>query len=123
MTNLHSLADYRADGALVSPTAVAEALKALGGAAHRDAIVNLLLGSLSGERSRTVITEEVDRVLREHAGATDAFRQVFGPQSLRWSLNSCEERRPAAAPPRPAVTAFPVDRAAYAAPSRAAEPL
>jgi hypothetical protein len=117
MTNLHSLADYRADGRLVTPAAVAQALRALGGAAHRDAVVNLLMGSLNGAQSRAVITEEVDRVLRDHAA--DLFDQVFGPQSHRWSLHTAPERRPAP-PPRPTVAAFPVDRSAA---PRTPEPL
>lgn len=97
MTELHVLADYRAEGAgSVSAAMVSEALKALGGAAHRDAIVGLVFGRLGPGFERAQLTAEVDRVLRHHAGEAALFEQVFGPGSYRWRLG------PGSAAPAPA---------------------
>ena len=86
MADLHNLANYRGEGRRLSAPVVAQALQALGGAAHRDMIVNLLLGSLHHPPAKPVLAQEVDRVLREHAGDSPLFAQMFGPDSRRWML-------------------------------------
>jgi len=87
VADLHNLASYRGEERLVSAPVVAQALQALGGAAHRDMIVNLLLGSLQRPPARPVLVQEVDRVLRENAGDAPLFAQMFGPDSRRWVLS------------------------------------
>jgi len=86
VADLHNLASYRGEGRRLSAPVVAQALQALGGAAHRDMIVNLLLGSLHHPPAKPVLAQEVDRVLREHAGDSPLFAQMFGPDSRRWML-------------------------------------
>jgi hypothetical protein len=124
MTNLHSLADYRTEERPISPTAVAHALRALGGAAHRDAIVNLLMGSMSEPPAKSTVTEAVDRVLRENAGASALFTQVFGPGSLRWMFGpGPDPREPAPPAASPALVIVPAEPAPYPRPARTSEPL
>jgi hypothetical protein len=86
MADLHTLAEYRGDERVLSAYLVAQALQALGGEAHRDAIVDLFMGLLQPPLERTVLTQDVDRVLHENAGERPVFAQMFGPDSRRWML-------------------------------------
>jgi hypothetical protein len=86
MADVHTLAAYRSDDRIVSAPIVAQALQALGGAAHRDAIVDLLMGLLHQPPDKPIVTREVDRVLRENAGERPLFARMFGPDSRRWML-------------------------------------
>lgn len=88
MADVHDLANYREDEGGLSPTAVARALESLGGAAHRDAIADLVFAALPGRPAKPATMQAVDRILRMHAGEGGLFRQVFGPESYRWALTA-----------------------------------
>ncbi len=88
MADLYDLGRHRGGRRTVSAPVVVQALQALGGAAHRDLIVDLLLGSLFSPPARAILVQEVDGVLRENAGESALFTQVFGADSYRWRLTT-----------------------------------
>jgi hypothetical protein len=85
MTTVYKLAEYREADTQVRTSHVFEALKALGGAAHRDLIAEIVGGMMAGRLSRSEVREAVDDILLR--GET-LFTQVFGPNTCRWALAS-----------------------------------
>jgi hypothetical protein len=74
---------YHAMAAPVSIASVVAALRALGGSAHQDAIVDLIAGS---PQAKAQVAEEVDRLLSSDAERSSLLERPFGPGSRRWRL-------------------------------------
>ena len=79
----HILSIYGSMATPVSIAAIVAALRALGGAAHQDAIVDLLAGS---PQAKDQVAREVDQVLRSHPERPRLLERAFGPESRRWKL-------------------------------------
>ncbi len=84
MHKVHDLSLYRESEASIRKSDVAGALRYLGGAAHRDAITDVVKSNFGGRFSKLEVQAAVDAyLLQDRQGQ---FRQVFGPQSYRWAL-------------------------------------
>jgi len=79
------LSIYHAVRAPVSVATVVAALRALGGSAHQDAIVDLLAGS---PQAKPRVAREVDQVLCDDPECTRLLERAFGPGSRRWRLTT-----------------------------------
>jgi hypothetical protein len=79
------LSIYRSMTAPISIASVVAALRSLGGAAHQDAIVDLLAGS---PWAKDEVAREVDQLLRSHPERPNLLERAFGPESRRWRLTN-----------------------------------
>lgn len=77
------LSIYRTMTAPISIAAVIAALRALGGSAHQDAIVDLLAGS---PLAKDEVAREVESLLQSHPELPHFLERAFGPESRRWRL-------------------------------------
>jgi hypothetical protein len=77
------LSIYRSMTAPISIAAVVGALRALGGSAHQDAIVDLLAGS---PQAKDQVAREVESLLQSHPERHHLLERAFGPDSRRWRL-------------------------------------
>lgn len=100
MADLHTLAHYRAGAGSLCEHTVAETLRALGGAAHRDLIVAVLCGSSAYASPKAVLASDVDRILTARGGPDRPFIRVFGADSRRWALNPAARIAKPSAPRR-----------------------
>ncbi len=76
------LSIYRSMTAPISIAAVVAALRALGGAAHQDAIVDLL----ASPWAKAEVAREVESLLQSHPERPRLLERAFGPDSRRWRL-------------------------------------
>jgi hypothetical protein len=83
MDTVNILSIYRSMAMPVSIAAIVAALRALGGAAHQDAIVDLLAGS---PLAKDQVAREVEDLLRSHPERPNLLERAFGPESRRWKL-------------------------------------
>jgi hypothetical protein len=67
----------------ISIAAVVAALRALGGSAHQDTIVDLLAGS---PQAKHEVAREVETLLQSHPERPYLLERAFGPDSRRWRL-------------------------------------
>ncbi len=77
------LSIYQSMTAPISIAAVVAALRALGGSAHQDAIVDLLAGS---PWAKDAVAREVETLLQSHPERPRLLERAFGPDSRRWRL-------------------------------------
>ncbi len=77
------LSIYRRMTTPISIAAVVAALRALGGSAHQDAIVDLLAGS---PQAKDEVARAVESLLRSHPERPRLLERAFGPDSRRWRL-------------------------------------
>lgn len=86
MARIEDLGARRAQREEATIQQIVEALKELGGAAHRDLIAARLTAwrQPGATKPSERLLSDVDAALRAREQAL--FRRVFGPQSNRWSL-------------------------------------
>jgi hypothetical protein len=88
------LSVYHTMAAPISIASVVAALRALGGSAHQDAIVDLLAGS---PQAKAQVAQEVDRVLSSDPERPRLLERPFGPESRRWRLTGAAWSEPTVA--------------------------